>query len=168
MMTPDQRGAILRSRFLQVSFGQRLQISDAYSMLLRSLSDDDLINMQQRNVFFCRSYAPASVTDLKNVPAVDSLLMLIDFENEYLEKLTAEQTVAIILHEIGHVFYPADNLRQREFNADDFAIEKGYANGLRTSLEYYMKNFPEKFKDPINEERLTRIVEVLNKTTEPK
>lgn len=167
MMTDEQRGEIMRSRFLQVSFGQKLQSIDAYRLLLRSLSEDDLTNMQQRNVFFCRSYAPSSVTELKNVPAVASL-MLIDFENEYLDNLTAEQTVAIILHELGHVFCPADTLRQREFNADDFAIERGYANDLRTSLEYYIRNFPEKFNDPINGNRLTRLVEVLSKTAEQK
>ena len=155
-MTSEERQTIFNSRFLHVGFAEILIIQGAFELLLEALTDDDLIGLKHKNVFFCYSSAPSSVTELRNVPAVESL-SLIDFEFENLKQNSAEEVVAIILHEIGHVFRSADNTRQKEFNADDFAIERNYLHGLLSSLRRYMRTDPERFNNEINRERLQRL-----------
>jgi hypothetical protein len=108
------------------------------------------------DVFFCRSYAPSNVTELRNTPAVE-IMRLIVFEAGYLQKLMPQEVVAIILHEIGHVFNPHTDLQQREFNADDFAISKGFGKYIKKSLLSSIQNEPHSFDNPINHARILRI-----------
>jgi Zn-dependent protease with chaperone function len=75
-----------------------------------------------------------------------------------------EEVVAIILHEIGHVFNPHKGLQQREFNADDFAISKGYGRHIKSSLSKSIINEPTTFDNPINRARVERISELLRST----
>ena len=79
------------------------------------------------------------------------------FEAEHLKKLSPEEVVAIILHEIGHVFNPHQDLQQREFNADDFAISKGYGKHIKSSLTKSIANEPTTFNNPINRARVEQI-----------
>ena len=132
-MTLEEKGNLFRKRFLQISFGQFLQTRNEYAMLFQALSDEDVQRLEDMNVFFCRSYAPSCVTELKNTPAVETMRLIV-FEAEHIKKLSPEEVVAIILHEIGHVFNPHQDLQQREFNADDFAILKGYGKHIKSSL----------------------------------
>lgn len=155
-MTPEEKGNLFRKRFLQISFGQLLQVRNEYSMLIEALSDDDVQRLDDMNVFFCRSYAPSIVTELKNTPAVETMRLII-FEGEYLKKLLPEEIVAIILHEIGHVFNPHQDLQQREFNADDFASLKGYGKHIKSSLTKSIENEPITFDNPINTARVVRL-----------
>jgi Zn-dependent protease with chaperone function len=84
-------------------------------------------------------------------------MRLIIFEGEYLKKLLPEEVVAIILHEIGHVFNPHQDLQQREFNADDFAISKGYSKHIKSSLSKSILDEPTTFDNPINRARVERL-----------
>ncbi len=102
-MTAEEKGNIFRKRFLQISFGQFLQTRNEYAMLFSALSGEDVQRLDDMNVFFCRSYAPSCVTELKNTPAVETMRLVV-FEAEHLKNLSPEEVVAIILHEIGHVF----------------------------------------------------------------
>lgn len=156
-MTSEYKGKIFRKRFLQISFGQLLQTRNEYQMLFQALSDEDVQRLDDMNVFFCRSYAPSIVTELSNTPAVETMRLII-FEGEYLKKLLPEEIVAIILHEIGHVFNPHLDLQQREFNADDFAISKGYGRHIKSSLTKSIAEEPKTFDNPINRARLERII----------
>jgi len=155
-MTQEDKGNLFRKRFLQISFGQLLQIRNEYAMLFQALSDEDVQLLDDMNVFFCRSYAPSCVTELKNTPAVDTMRLIV-FEAEHLKKLSPEEVVAIMLHEIGHVFKPHQDLQQREFNADDFAISKQYGKHIKSSLASLIKNEPTTFDHPINQARHARI-----------
>lgn len=155
-MTFEEKGNLFRKRFLQISFGQFLQTRNEYAMLFQALSDKDVQRLDDMNVFFCRSYAPSIVTELSNTPAVE-IMRLIIFEGEYLKKLLPEEVVAIILHEIGHVFNPHQDLQQREFNADDFAISKGYGKYIKSSLTKSIANEPTTFDNPINRARVERL-----------
>jgi Zn-dependent protease with chaperone function len=123
-------------------------------MLIQALSDEDVQRLDDMSVFFCRSYAPSIVTELSNTPAVETMRLII-FEGEYLKKLSPEEVVAIILHEIGHIFNPHQDLQQREFNADDFAISKGYSKHIKSSLAKSIAKEPTTFDNPINRARIT-------------
>lgn len=155
-MTEEEKGNLFRKRFLQISFGQFLQTRNVYSFLLQALSDEDAQRLEDMNIYFCRSYVPSCVTELKNITAMETMRLII-FESEYLNKLLPEVVVAIILHEIGHVFNPHQDLQQREFNADDFAISKGYGKHLKSSLLSSIKNEPKTFDNTINRARIDRI-----------
>lgn len=155
-MTPEEKAILFRKRFLQESFGTFLSVRNEYKMLILALSDEDVQHLNDMNVFFCRSYAPSIVTELKNVPSVETMRLIV-FEGEYLKSLLPEEVVAIILHEIGHVFNPHQDLQQREFNADDFAISKGFGKYIKSSLSNSIKNNPILFNNQINLNRLKRL-----------
>lgn len=143
-MTKEEKGNLFRKRFLQISFEQFLQTRNEYAMLFKALSNEDVQRLNDMNVFFSRSYAPSCITELKNTPAVETM-RLIMFEGEYLKKLMPEEVVAIFLHEIGHVFNSHQDLQQREFNADDFTISKGFGKHIKSSLTKSIKNEPTTF-----------------------
>lgn len=155
-MTLEEKRNLFRKRFLQISFGQFLQIRNEYEMLFQALNEEDVQRLVDLIVFFCRSYAPSIVTELINTPAVETMRLIV-FEGEYLKKLLPEEVVAIILHEIGHVFDPHKDLQEREFNADDFAISKGYGKHIKSSLTKSITNDPATFDNPINKARIERI-----------
>lgn len=155
-MTLEEKGNLFRKRFLQISFGQFLQTRSEYAMLFQALSDEDVQRLDDMNVFFCRSYAPSIVTELSNTPAVETMRLII-FEGEYLKKLLPGEVVAIILHEIGHVFNPHQDLQQREFYADDFAISKGYGKHIKSSLTKSIASQPTTFDNQINKARVERL-----------
>jgi hypothetical protein len=155
-MTLEEKGNLFRKRFLQISFGQFLHTRNEYAMLFQALSDEDVQRIDDMNVFFCRSYAPSCVTELKNTPVVETMRLIV-FEAEHLKKLSPEEVVAIILHEIGHVFNPHQDLQQREFNADDFAISKGYGKHIKSSLTKSIANEPTTFDNRINRARVERL-----------
>lgn len=139
---------LFESRFTQ-DFINALWAVGAYEMLLDALSYDDIQGLIDLNAIFSVSYLPACMTELRDVPAAE-IMRLITFDSEYLKRIPKE-VVAIILHEIGHVFYPHEDLTQKEFNADDFAISKGYGKYIRIHLVREAK------KDSINQERISRI-----------
>jgi hypothetical protein len=155
-MNPIEKVTIFKNRFLQRGFGIYLSQIGGFDKLLTALTDEDMMRMEELNVFFCRSYAPSVITELKNTPSVETLRLII-FENEYLTNSLPEEVVAIILHEIGHAFYPEGDLKQKEFSADDFAISRGYGKHLKQSLESSIINFPHVFANDLNAERVSRI-----------
>ena len=155
-MTAEEKGNLFRKRFLQISFGQFLQTRNEYAMLFSALSDEDVQRLDDMNIFFCRSYAPSCVTELKNTPAVETMRLIV-FEAQHLKELSPEEVVAVILHEIGHVFNPDPDLQQREFNADNFAVSKGYSKYIKSSLIRSIENEPTEFDNPINRARVARL-----------
>lgn len=163
-MKAEEKRYLFRKRFLQISFGHFLQTRNEYKMLFQALSDEDVQRLDDMNVFFCRSYAPSCITELKNTPAVE-IMRLIVFEAEHLRKLTPEEVVAIILHEIGHVFNPHQDLRQREFYADDFAISKGYGKHIKSSLIKSLETEPTTFDNETNRDRIKRLKSIVFKNT---
>ena len=159
-MGKEEKNLLFRKRFLQKSFINFLTVKGVYELLLNTLSDEDVQKLEDENVYFCRSYAPSCVTELKNTPNVE-ILQLIIFEAEYLKKFIPGVVIAIILHEIGHVFYPDSDLKQKEFKADDFAISKGYGKHLMSNLANSIKSEPVTFDNSINRERIERIKKYL-------
>lgn len=155
-MTLEEKGILFRKRFLQESLGQMLQTRNEYGTLFNVLNEENLISLDELNVFFCRSYAPSVMTELKNVPELETLRLII-FEGKYLTKLSPSEVVAIFLHEIGHAFNPSDDLQQSEFNADDFAISKGYGKHIKSSLLKLIESNAADYDNEINRNRLERL-----------
>lgn len=163
-MPEIHKGESLKSLFLVKDFGQFLSnkrnkgefmdAESAYSILLKSLSKEDLNSLMELNVKFGMIVSPASQIQL---PKCVKAINLICFEKHKLDKFNKHEVVAIILHEIGHVFNPNVNGDEYEFKADDYAIDRGFKNYIASSLQFGIKKNIEGFNQEINERRINRI-----------
>ena len=128
-----------------------------YLMLLNSLTEEDIELMQNSNVRFGMIIAPASQISL---PTENLNINLICFEKHCLNLFNKSEIVAIILHEIGHVFNPNRTGDEHEFLADDFAVKRGYRSSIISSLQRGMKLDLPGFNQAINQRRIARLNDV--------
>ena len=163
-MTPEEKGEAFRNLFLISDFAQYLSnkrnktdfmdAPNSYSILFNTLSDEDLESLQNSNVRFGMIVAPASQITL---PVQNTGINLICFEKHCLNLFDKNEVVSIILHEIGHVFNPNLEGDEHEFLADDYAVARGYANSIISSLRYGIElNIPG-FNQAINQRRIVRL-----------
>lgn len=110
-----------------------LNLSNAWNILIDSLDESDIIKIELNNIFFCQTVAPACTANIKFDKNVN-FINFISLENSIFKKYTEREQVAIILHEIGHVFFPSENINEKEFNADSFAASKGFAKEIILTL----------------------------------
>lgn len=165
-MTPEEKAEAFRSLFLIRDFGQFLNFKrdasefmdtpNSYSLLLNALTNDDIELLQNSNVRFGMIVAPASQISL---PAQNTEINLLCFEKHCLNLFNKSEVVAIILHEIGHVFNTNLTGDDHEFSADDYAVERGYKSSIISSLRRGISiNLPG-FNKPINHRRIERLEE---------
>lgn len=135
--------------------------------------------IKNANIRLTLMYSPASVLSLAPNP-LDGLaevrLVVIDANAFEHPKLTREENIATMLHEIGHVFddmQPKQSLVdalkagnynattrspvQRENAADDFAREAGFGQHIASSLRKFVEIHPEKFANAGIDERIRRM-----------
>lgn len=156
----------LRSLFLIREFGDFLSLKrnqndlmvadSAYNLLFKSLSDDDVLELEKLKVRFGLVIAPASQISL-NVG--EGVINLICFEKHFFRHFTKEETVAVILHEIGHAVNPDLKGDEGEFRADDYAVNRNYRASIISSLSKARElNLPG-FDKEINHRRINRLQE---------
>ncbi len=134
----SQKEENFRSRFLQKSLGQFLITMGVYQLLLETLTDEDIDNLVEENVFFSQTCSPSAIMQLNNVPAC-TLMKLVTIEMSYLKMFITEEVTGILLHEIGHAFNPDKQKLEGEFAADNFAKEKGFSRWIITGLKKGLK-----------------------------
>ena len=115
-------------------FNQRFEIETLFNLL----NEDEIDKLLNFNVVFIRCYSPSAKVDLKGLQ-IDGKLTLISFDANYYSYLMPDEFVAIILHEIGHVFNPDVQDIEGEYAADSFATRKGYAKWIISGLKKGMK-----------------------------
>jgi hypothetical protein len=158
-MTIDQKGNLFRELFLIKDFAKFLNdkrdkldfmnASNSYSLLFSSLSETDIESLIKANVKLGMILAPASQINLsKDLTSIN----LLCFEKHILNLFTKNEVVAIILHEIGHVFNP-----NSEFEADDYAVNRGYKEHIISALQNGISKKLEGFDQPINHQRIERL-----------
>jgi hypothetical protein len=126
-------------------------------------------------------YSPASVLKLQPNPLKDvdaARLVIVDanaFDNP---KLTREEKIATMLHEIGHVFHELapkksiidalktgqyvaemNSVSESENAADDYACQIGYGNHIASGLEKLAEIYPDKFSTDEVKARIKRMKE---------
>lgn len=163
-MTAEEKGEAFRNLFLIRDFAQLLtnkrnntdfmNAPNAYSILLRTLSVEDIESLENLNVRFGMIAAPASQITL---PIQNTEFNLICFEKHCLNLFDKNEVVAIILHEIGHVFNPNLEGDEHEFAADDYAVVRGYANSIISSLQFGIERKIPGFNQAINQRRIERL-----------
>lgn len=126
----------------------------AYALLLQSLSSKDILDLEKENVRFGLIVAPASQITMQ---LKEDWINLLCFEKHFFLPFTKEETVAIILHELGHVFNPGLDGDYHEFAADDYAIERNYGAAIKSSLVKAIDLKLPGFIQDINYKRIERI-----------
>jgi hypothetical protein len=148
--------------FKQKSFTQFFGIRGEIDILLELLTDEELEKLVEMNVVFVRTCAPSSKVNLKDLNLnADPILVTVD--SNYYKLFTPEEFVAMLLHEIGHVFNPLLQNMEGEYAADGFANYKGYAkhiiSGLKKGVERNWMGFEKETCD-------LRIHKLLDKSKE--
>jgi hypothetical protein len=126
-------------------------------------------------------YSPASILKLQPNPLKDLIvanLVIIDANAFEHPDFTREESIATMLHEIGHVFHdlkpkpsvldalktshyvaPMNTKAESENAADDFACEVGYGKHVASGLKTLTRIMPDKFDNDEVKARIKRMEE---------
>ncbi len=156
-MKPEEKGRIFDLHFLSERAIAEMQKINSYAELIQSLKVEDFIEIDKMNIYFNCFFSPGSMTEMRyNIP-LKSKLINIDINS--LKRLNPKERIAILLHEIGHAINPGTDVQSSEFNADDFAIARGYGQTLKESLTRNITENPEEFDKEITRLRIARILD---------
>ena len=128
----------------------------AYEMLINALSDKDIAELDNHNARMVMTYSPASCF---HMPSSEGKVHVLCFDRHTFDKFPKEHLVALILHEMGHVFNPNFSGMELEFKADDYAINRGFGLHLASCLKRGVEIGLVDFDDDLNPriERLKRL-----------
>jgi hypothetical protein len=124
--------------FKQESFYQYFNTRGELPVLLDALTESDIDELLKINTHFIRSYSPSS--HVHSFDVLKGKLTLINFDSNYHMRLFPDEVVAILLHEIGHVFNPKVIGIKGEYIADNFAKSKGYTKWIVSGLNKGLTN----------------------------
>lgn len=164
-MTLEEKSELLKSLIITKTLGSFLdkkrnegELMDemnSYNLLFKALTEDDIISLNELNIKFAIITAPAAQF---TIDIEGSAVNIICFEKHMLSKFSKEEVVAIILHEIGHVINPNNSNKDlHEFQADDYAVDRGYGGYIKSSLEKGIDQNYEGFRQDINMRRIARL-----------
>lgn len=142
--------------FKQESFLQFVGSGQVDKMLFDSLNEDDIERLLKLNTLFVRTVSPSSTIYINDIN-YEGPLTLINFDHRFISLLIPEERVAILLHEIGHVFNPEIKGIEGEYAADRFANSKGYGEYLISSLKRGVEQSWSGFKRSECESRINQI-----------
>jgi hypothetical protein len=124
---------------------------------------NDIIEIANNSVFFNPLSSPASTSIVNQSIPENSKLITIDINS--LKEYNREESIAIILHEIGHALNSMQNeftAEQKEFTADEYAINRGFGQYLIDALEKGKELHPCEFDKDITEKRIDKIKQIIN------
>jgi hypothetical protein len=127
-----------------------LHLSDAWNILIDALDEADILKIELNNIFFCQTVTPACTANIKFNKDLN-FINFISLDSSIFKKYTEREQVAIILHEIGHIFFPSDDINEKEFNADSFAASKGFAKEIILTLN----------SSPLDDARKKKLLEII-------
>ncbi|MGG9959996.1 hypothetical protein [Ferruginibacter sp. SUN106] len=127
------------SLFKNKSFFQLYNIGGDLDKLFDLLTEEEIDKLVELNVQFIRSCSPSSTIILQDL-IVNGRLTIINVDVEQKKVFTPKEFIAILLHEIGHVFNPGISGIEAEYAADNFVNSKGYASSIKSGLERGLKN----------------------------
>jgi Zn-dependent protease with chaperone function len=130
---------------------------DIYRKLVLALTESDLETLKENKIFFNPLFSPASQSDLSIDLERGSKIITVDINS--LKLFTSDESVAIILHEIGHALNPELKGEDGEFAADDYAVAHNYRESLISALERGKSIRPSEFSKLITEKRIKRLRE---------
>ncbi len=132
-----------------------MQKINCYAALIQTLNDEDFIAIDNNSILFNCFFSPVSITNVRFKIPVRSKLINIDIN--FLKRLEADERISILLHELGHAINPEVESQSSEFNADDFAISRGYNKAMKASLQRNIIDNPDEYDKEITKQRIARI-----------
>ncbi|MES2277324.1 MAG: hypothetical protein V4592_14950 [Bacteroidota bacterium] len=150
-----QRAHRIYALFLNELGTNRLANHFVMKELITNLSDEDVTAIEQAQIYFNPVPSPASSSRLNKSLAVGANIVTIDIN--CIDTFTAREIVAMIMHEIGHAFNPLLRNMPGEFAADEYAIQKGFAADILSSLEKAIQIDPVHFNNSSTHQRIEKI-----------
>lgn len=102
------------------------------------LTHEEISGLISSNAILILSPGPSATIRLSNIKK--GKLTLIHFERNILLKLHSDEIIAILLHEIWHALNPDRIGIEAEFDADNFAFQKGYGRWIIRGLQNGIRN----------------------------
>jgi hypothetical protein len=122
---------------------------------LGALYEQDKQGIEDLKIYFNPGFSPASQATIYR--PLEQGVSIISFDLNCLKNLSHKEIIAILLHELGHIFHPATDMTQREYNADDFARARGYCASIVSSLKALSTTYPDQFPADLTEKRINRL-----------
>lgn len=144
----------LIARFLTNDGGRFFCRSGICRELLDALLDSDLDSIEQNQIFFNVITFPATHSRINR--SLSEVSHIITLDQNCFSQLSIEQGVAIILHELGHIFVPKAG-DEGEFEADGFAAQRGYKIQSIESLKALKLLYPNFFVKSITDTRIAKL-----------
>ena len=154
-MTNFNKAEAIHHRMLNQFGISKLIELQVYKPLAESLSETDYQDLEDNNIYFNPLFSPASQCDININLNKGAKIITIDINS--ISQLSAEESIAIILHEVGHSLHPSEKGKNGEFIADDYAKNRGYQTSLVSSLIRCKELWPKEFTKNITEERIARL-----------
>lgn len=148
-------GNLFQQRFLSSGICGELSKMKIYNELIHCLSKNEIIFIDEKKIYFNCFLSPSSEIKLQyDIPKESRL---ITFDINLFKNMPPEEAIAIILHELGHIFNGGNNEIEKELNADKFVLSHNYENHLLNSLETFRKSNPKEFDKEVTLIRIESI-----------
>lgn len=149
---------LLNNCFLSETGKHELVKLGVFKDLVISLTKEDIEVIITNQILFSPIFSPACQTTIKRMIPECSKIISIDINT--MKQFTSQESVAIILHEIGHAMNPEKKGEEGEFIADDYAKDRNFSIHIISSLEKGKKLWKEEFDKPITAKRIERLKEI--------
>lgn len=154
-MTNFNKAEAIHHRMLNQFGISKLIELQVFKPLGESLSETDYKILEENNIYINPLFSPASQSDLNINLYKGAKIITIDINS--ISQLSAEESIAILLHEIGHALNPFKKGENGEFAADDYAVGRNYKEALLKSLHSCKELWPSEFNKEITEKRIQRL-----------
>jgi hypothetical protein len=155
----EEKAKKFQKLFKQESFLQKFNSRTEISILFDLLSEEEIDALNKENTVFIRSYSPSSRVVLGDIEKYH-VLNIINFDQDYYDKLSPEEFIGILLHEIAHILYSETKYAtaiDAEYIADDFANKKGFGRYIISCLEKGLKHNWLEFREDSCHKRISML-----------
>jgi hypothetical protein len=154
-MNDLEKAEAIHTRMLnQFGISELIKLN-VYKDLALALNEKDYAELEENNIYINPLFSPASQSNLDIDLPKGAKIITLDINS--LKYLSSGESVAIILHEIGHAINHFEKGENGEFIADDYAVARSYKEALLKSLFSCKKLWPEEFEKKITEKRINRL-----------
>ncbi len=150
-----QKAEKMTNRMLNEYGMSQLANFGIFKKLIQSLSTNDINSLVENRIYFNPIFSPASQNQIRLNLEEGSNIITIDLNS--IKLFSSDEGTAIILHEIGHALSPELKNMDGEYNADNYACERGFSQHIISSLEKGKLIRPSEFATKITELRIERL-----------
>lgn len=143
------------NRFISRDGQQLFCRSGICAEFLSALSEQDKQGMESHSIYFNPGFSPAA--QVTTYRPLEQGANIVSFDLNLLKSLSTTEVIAVILNELGHILRPANDMTLREYNADDFARDRGYGAGIASSLKALSTTYRDLYPPDFTMKRIKRM-----------